>query len=316
MVTIMKHSTNQAGANVTAFPSAQTAKTISVIMVSYMTGPALLEAVNAVLRDKAITEVIIVDNGNTDSLRSSLSDYIGGSDRVRLLQGHGNIGFGRGCNYGAGLANSEHLLFLNPDAVISEGSALRMANAGAGLTAPWVLGAMLRSAEGVEQRGARRREITPWTAFTTFTGLSKLPGINGINLAGTPLPAGLSKVPTVSGAAFMMNRKSFDILGGFDERFFLHVEDVDLCRRARMAGGDVAFLPAATVLHYGGTSKVRRQVIEREKLKGFIRYFWNYSDALWAKALCLLAVPFMAIAIMGRAWLMAIRQAIAGQPQV
>lgn len=284
-------------------------------MVSYMTGPALLEAVNAVLRDKAISELIIVDNGNTDSLRKSLSDYVAGSSRVRLLQGHGNIGFGRGCNYGATLASSDYLLFLNPDAVITEGAALRMAKASDNLAAPWILGAMLRSAEGREQRGGRRRALTPWTAFVTFTGLSKLPGINGINMHTEPVPAGLTKLPTISGAAFMTNRAGFDALGGFDERYFLHVEDIDLCRRARLAGGDVAFLPSATVLHYGGTSKVRRQVIERQKLRGFIRYFWNYSDKIWAKALCLLALPFMAVAIMGRAWIAAFHHAIAGRPQ-
>ena len=300
--------------NIAAFPVPDAAKTISVIMVSYMTGPALLEAVTAVLRDKCISEVIIVDNGNTDSMRKSLSDYVAGSDRVRLLQGHGNIGFGRGCNYGASLAGSEYLLFLNPDAVISDGVAMRMAKASAGLTVPWVLGAMLRSPEGVEQRGARRRELSPWTAFTTFTGLSKLPGVKGINLTHEPVPPGLTKIPTISGAAFMMNRESFDAIGGFDEHYFLHVEDIDLCRRARRAGGDVAFLPSATVLHYGGTSKVRRQVIEREKFKGFARYFWNYSDKIWAKALCILALPFMFIAIMGRAWAIAIKQGIAGNP--
>ncbi len=301
--------------NIAAFPVLATAKSISVIMVSYMTGPALLEAITAVLADKSITEIIIVDNGNTDSMRKSLSDYVGGSDRVKLLQGHGNIGFGRGCNYGARQATGEYLFFLNPDAIVPEGTALRMANAGAGLTAPWVLGAMLRSPEGIEQRGGRRRELTPWRAFATFTGLSSFPGIKGFNMHGEPLPAGLTKLPTISGAAFMMSRASFDAIGGFDERYFLHVEDIDLCHRARLAGGDVAFLPSATVLHYGGTSKVRRQVIEREKLKGFIRYFWNYSDKIWAKALCVIAVPFMSVAIMGRAWVMAIKQAISGRPQ-
>ena len=301
--------------NVAIFPVPSTVKTISVIMVSYHTGPALLEAVNAVLRDKSISEVIIVDNGNTDAMRKSLSDYIAASSRVRLLQGHGNIGFGRGCNYGAGLANSDYLLFLNPDAIISEGAAMRMANASTDLTAPWVLGAMLRSEHGIEQRGGRRRALTPWTALTTFTGLSKLPGVKGINMHEEPAPSGLVKLPTVSGAAFMMDRASFDRLGGFDERYFLHVEDIDLCRRARLAGGDVAFLPSASVLHYGGTSKVRRQVIEREKLKGFVRYFWNYSDKIWAKALCAVAVPFMTVAILGRSWGIALKQAIAGRPQ-
>lgn len=296
---------------VTALPQAKTLPSISVIMVSYYTGPALLEAINAVLRDKTIAELIIVDNGNSDQMRKSVSDYVVTSNRVRLLQGHGNIGFGRGCNYGAQLARSDYLFFLNPDAVIQEGTALTMARAGRNLNTPWIMGAMLRTADGVEQRGARRGAVTPLSAFASFTGLTRL-GLPGINRHTTPLPKELVPMPTISGAALMMDRESFDALGGFDERYFLHVEDIDLCRRARLADGEVYFHPNAVVMHYGATSKARLQTVEREKLKGFIRYFWNYSDALWAKALCAIAIPFMALAIMGRAWVLAFRKGLSG----
>ncbi|MEE9347272.1 MAG: glycosyltransferase family 2 protein [Robiginitomaculum sp.] len=298
--------------NIIALPKAQTLPTISVVMVSYFTGPALLEAIAAVLRDRDIFELIIVDNGNTDSLRKSISDFVMPSNRVRLLQGHGNIGFGRGCNYGAGLASGDYILFLNPDAVITEGTARIMTNVGASLTAPWIVGGMLRGPMGAEQRGARRGELTPLTAFFGFTGLAKFPFIKGINRTDEPMPAAPVPMPTVSGAALMLDRASFNRLDGFDERYFLHVEDIDICRRARLAGGQVYFAPSATVMHYGATSDARVQTVEFEKLKGFIRYFWNYSDALWAKALCLLSVPFMAIAIMGRAWVIIFKKAIKG----
>jgi len=105
-------------------PDAARKRPISVIMVSYMTGPALMEAITAVLSDRDIHELIVVDNGNTENARARLSQLTAKHHRIRFLQGHGNIGFARACNYGANLATGHYLLFLNPDAVITLTSAI------------------------------------------------------------------------------------------------------------------------------------------------------------------------------------------------
>jgi len=96
-------------------PDSARKRAISVIMVSYMTGPALMEAITAVLADRDIYELIVVDNGNTESARARLSELPAKRTRIRFLQGHGNIGFARACNYGAKLAAGHYLFFLNPD---------------------------------------------------------------------------------------------------------------------------------------------------------------------------------------------------------
>ena len=288
-------------------------KPISVIMVSYMTGPALLEAINAVVADPDIFELILVDNGNTQDARKRISHVVAQHDHIRLLQGHGNIGFGRACNYGASLARGEYFLFLNPDALIEPGSARSLANCGKRLTAPWITGGMLRDVHGQEQRGGRRGALTPLSALISFTPLHKLPFLSSVHKEDKPLPTAPQAYPTVSGACLMMDRHSFDSLGGFDEDYFLHVEDIDLCRRARETGGEVYFVPKATVMHYGSTSKVLRQKVEWEKLKGFTLYFSKHSKTVIGKALTYLAWPFMALAIMGRAWYLVIRMAIIGR---
>ena len=288
-------------------------KPISVIMVSFMTGPALLEAINAVMADKDIFELILVDNGNTSEARKRLSDVVAKHDRIRLLQGHGNIGFARSCNYGANLARGEYFLFLNPDALIAEGAARIMANCGKTLTTPWITGAMLRNVNGQEQRGGRRGALTPLSALMSFTPLHKLPFFKSIHKETDALPEQAQAYPTVSGACLMVDRASFETLEGFDEDFFLHVEDIDICRRAREQGGDVYFVPNATVMHYGSTSQVRRQKVEWEKPKGFTRYFLKHSKTVFGKVMTYLAWPFMAIAIMGRAWYLVIREAVIGR---
>lgn len=300
-------------AQILPLPVAKREKPISVIMVSYMTGPALLEAINAVMADQDIFELILVDNGNTLEARKRLSDVAAQYNRIRLLQGHGNIGFARACNYGAKLARGEYFLFLNPDALIAEGAARKLASCGRKLITPWITGGMLRDVNGKEQRGARRGALTPLSALVSFTPLHKLPFFESIHRESEPLSQEAQAYPTVSGACLMMNRFSFETLGGFDEDFFLHVEDIDICRRAREQGGQVYFVPDATAMHYGSTSHVRLQKVEWEKLKGFTLYFLKHSNTIFSKLLTYLAWPFMALANMGRAWYLAIRAAVIGR---
>lgn len=286
---------------------------ISVVMVSYMTGPALMESILAVLADRDIFELIVVDNGNTAPSRARLSELTATRNRVRFIQGHGNIGFARACNYGARLATGYYMLFLNPDAIIAKGAARQLANAGDCLVEPWLTGGLLRDIEGKEQRGGRRAALTPASALVGFLPfLEKIPGLRSVHREGDPMPSAPSQMETISGACMMTDRPSFDKMGGFDERYFLHVEDIELCRRARQMGGQVGFVPGATVMHYGSTSNVPRVWIEREKLKGFLRYFWNYTPGPMSKILTVMAAPFMATAIMGRAYLLSMKAALSG----
>ena len=285
---------------------------ISVIMVSYMTGPALLEAITAVIDDSEIFELVIVDNGNTYAARQKLSDLVTEHDKIRMLQSHGNIGFAKGCNYGARMARGSHFLFLNPDAVIAPGTAMGLVEAGEKLDSPWIVGGRLKDVNGHEQRGSRRGELTPKSALISFTLLHKLPFFRSLHWETEPLPDEPIEVPVISGACLMMSRECFDMTGGFDEDYFLHVEDIELCHRVRRMGGKVLFHPHADVLHYGSTSAARRQDIEFSKFRGFYRYFRNYSNKPWAKVLTTLAAPFMFAAVMSRAWYLVLRRAFLG----
>ena len=305
--------TKEDNSHVSQPPQAARKRPISVVMVSYMTGPALMEAITAVLADRDIHELIVVDNGNTENARARLSQLTAKRTRVRFLQGQGNIGFARGCNYGAKLATGHYLLFLNPDAVIAKGAARQLANAGDGLIQPWITGGLLRDEKGNEQRGARRRALTPLSALVGFLPVLELvPGLRSIHRETDPLPTHPVLIDTISGACLMTDRPSFEKMGGFDERYFLHVEDIEICRRARQMGGEVGFVPGATIMHYGSTSNVPRVWIEKEKLKGFLRYFWNYKPGPASKILTIISAPFMALAILGRAYLLSFKSALFG----
>ena len=289
--------------NILTFPAVETRRRVSAVMVSYQTGPALFEAINAIVTDPDIDELILVDNGNDIETYRKLRELKERHKEVRVIQGHGNIGFSRGNNLGASYARGQYLLFINPDAVLRKGAVRQLVDCGKNLNMPWVAGAMIQLTNGREQRGGRRNQLTAQSAFVSFTPLHKSPFFESLHLENNPLPEQPVATPVVSGACMMMCRDSFNELGGFDEDFFLHVEDIDICRRAQDAGGEVYFVPGATAVHYGSTSKVRRRTVEWEKTKGFIKYFRKHSKSRFSRFLVTLASPFIVLMIMGRAWL-------------
>ena len=138
---------------------------------------------------------------------------------------------------------------------------------------PCIVGARLLNPDLTEQRGARRGEVTPFTTLVSLLQLHKyVPAWRKyeIHQEDQPLPEAPVPVPTISGACFAVSRSDFSRLKGFDSNFFLHVEDVDLCWRARDMGGTVLFHPTAEVVHEGHTSRVEPVFVERNKGNGLI----------------------------------------------
>ena len=105
----------------------------------------------------------------------------------------------------------------------------------------------------------------------------------------------------VSGALMYMSASSFRRLGGFDEGYFLHVEDLDLCRRAEADGGSVIYTPHASALHFGATSDAPSLFVEKHKGAGFSRYFLKYAETHSEKVVARLLGPAIAILLVTRA---------------
>lgn len=268
---------------------------VSVVMVVYRTGETLFETIPQVLAEERVDELVVIDNGSTHDDELRLQRLAQSEPRLRLVQGHGNIGFARGCNLGGRTAKGKHLVILNPDAFLQPGCVASLIEAAHDSPSPCVVGARVLNPDGTEQRGGRRGEVTPVTTLLSFSNLSRMPGLGGfeIHKEEEALPDGPVPVPTISGACFYMSRECFETLEGFDERFFLHVEDVDLCWRARRMGGSVLFAPAATVIHLGSTSLKHPVVVEYHKGRGLVRYFAKRADNPWRLALAVGLAPLI-----------------------
>lgn len=272
-------------------------------MVVYMTGPALFTSIARVLADPDVDDFVIVDNGSSEPDQARLFAISQTDDRIRLLQGHGNIGFARGANLGASTARGRFLVFLNPDAFLEPGCVEGLARATKDRPSPCVVGARILNEDRTEQRGARRYEVTPVTTLLSFTRLAEwVPALRKyeIHLEDEPLPTEPVPMPTVSGACFGVSRADFRRLKGFDGNFFLHVEDVDLCWRARLMGGVVLFHPTAEVVHLGHTSLVEPFFVEWFKGQGLARYFVKRADTFTRKIIAYSLGPVIVVASVGR----------------
>jgi len=269
---------------------------VSVIMVVYRTGPALGESVRRALDDPCVDELVLVDNGSTTDEARILDAAAARDPRMRVLRGHGNVGFARGCNLGVEVARGRVLVVLNPDAFLQPGCVRALRDALADRPSPCLVGARVLNPDGAEQRGSRRGEVTPASTLFSLTRLARrVPALRGyeIHHEDDPPPAGPVPMPTISGACFAMTRADFGAVGGFDEGYFLHVEDVDLCWRVRRSGGVVLFHPGAEVVHLGSTSRKAPVAVEYWKGLGLARYFRKRADTAASKALAWALSPLI-----------------------
>lgn len=262
---------------------------VSAIVVSYNTGRRLKECLYALSSDSDISEIILVDNGNPDEMRSWIAGFTDHRSSVTVLSGHGNIGFGAAVNLGIARAASPQLLVINPDAVLRRGAIQSMQVAAAACVEPWIVGGRIFDLYGQEERGPRRRELTLWRAVTSVVGW------NTWTLEATPAPSGPVDMPVISGAFFLTSASSMSQLEGFDEGYFLHVEDIDLCRRCREAGGRVIYDPLSGALHYGATSDAPDAVVARHKADSLARYFKKFAAGPLDRLAVALAMPLMRV---------------------
>lgn len=281
--------------------------TVGVVVVSYRTGPTLWACLDRLLDDPTVGEVVLVDNGNDADTLTGLRERATRTGKLRMLSGHGNVGFAAGCNLGARATALPFLLLLNPDCLIEPESIGTLLAAVGSRPEPWAATVRLLEPDGREQRGARRNSGTPGQCVAEALQLHRLLPARWaparLNLNDQPLPDGLTPVPAISGAFMLMPRTTFEALGGMDDGFFLHVEDLDFCLRLKRAGGAAYFMPSLSGTHVKGTSAVSSRFVERHKLRGFRRFFHKHFRPYHPAFLLDLCWLVLACGLLLRAWL-------------
>lgn len=222
---------------------------IDVVVVNWNSGDQVLQCVSSVGQaGEGLARIIVVDNGSTDGSEKLLLPL----NNVELIHAGRNLGFGKACNLGAKSGSAEYILFLNPDAAVFPASLQSVLdymalpdNQNVG-----VCGVQLKDEYGHVSRSCTR--------FPTVSGfLAHTVGLDHF------FPSlghfmrewdhnGDRSVDHVIGAFYLIRREIFDQLQGFDERFFVYLEDLDLSRRVKAEGWRIEFLSNVQAFHKGG----------------------------------------------------------------
>ncbi|MGA9853586.1 MAG: glycosyltransferase family 2 protein [Gammaproteobacteria bacterium] len=260
---------------------------ISVVIVNYNAGNSLAELVSGLDENTCVDKIIIVDNGSTDASLGPLEENAAHSSKLALIRNPMNRGFATANNQGVAQAGGKYLLFINPDCDGKKIPLARLMQLMDQRPDVGMLGIVLRNADGSEQRGGRRYLPDPQRSLMRVLGINRHgfgSEVRGFDMVGTPLPDRPTEVEAISGAFMLVRREVLQQLGGWDESYFLHCEDLDLCMRFKLAGWKVLFVPDVSVTHYQGTSSRNRPVfVLRHKHRGMWRFYSKFyrGEAFW-----------------------------------
>lgn len=285
----------------------------SIIIVAADSGRSLRECVARALASSVPVEVVLVDNDSRDGVPQSIAHAHENDDRVRVVYNHANLGFGPAVNIGARHARGDALLVLNPDCMLEADALARMLEILNSHPDAGVVGAVVCGAEGTPDPASRRRDPLLKRSLNELTGRAKRgsenPRYEGVDVQGT-IPREVIETENVSGALMLLPRAVFERLQGFDEAYFLHCEDLDLCRRARDAGYKVLLAGDVRVRHSKGGSSAHRPVfVSYHKHRGMWRWFRKFDPAARRPLTCALVACGIAGHFLATAPLLAVRRA-------
>ena len=258
----------------------QPVQPVSVVIVNHNAGALIIQCVQVALEQAQ--EIIVVDNASTDSSSDNLQRYFAQNGRFSLIVSNKNMGFSAGCNRGMSVATQPYILFLNPDCLLEAESLRTMVEALQSNPAIGMVGGYLINPDGSEQGGGRRAIPSPWRAFVRGFGLYRLQKFwpqlfFDFHLNTQPLPLKPIEVEAISGALMLVRRDAIHAVDGWDEGYFLHCEDLDLCMRLRERNWKIMFVPNAPVTHFQGTcSHARPYFVAWHKHKGMMRFYQKF----------------------------------------
>lgn len=269
----------------------------AAVVVNYESGPYLLDCVRSLLAHTstgAPAEVVVVDHGSTDGSVEALERE---RPEVRVLRAP-NRGYAAGANCGIAATTAPVVAVCNPDVLVDPGT-------GAALRARFdaepdlgAVGPLVRNSDGSPYHSAR-------TVPSVRDAVGH--GVLGLFRPDNPYtrryreldvdPAVARDADWVSGAAVWVRRAALEAIGGWDERYFMYLEDVDLCWRLHQAGWRVAYEPAGVVTHVQGVSTAKhpyRMILEHH------RSLARFASVRWHGAKRLLLLPAV-VFLVGRA---------------
>ena len=228
---------------------------LDIIIVNWNSGQLLRDCVDSIVSVKKdgfiLDRVVVIDNASSDHSLDGLDTI---NLPLTIIRNRGNKGFGVACNQGAASSDADYLLFLNPDTRLFDNS----------LTVPLAFMQDKRNQnvgicgiQLVDDKGRVAKTCAHFPSLSRFAiqsvGLNKLLAMKGAGVHMSEWDHQSERqVDHVIGAFFFMRKTVFEALNGFDQRFFVYLEDVDVSLRAKQAGWETSYLTDSQAFHEGG----------------------------------------------------------------
>ena len=278
---------------------------LAVVIVNFNAGehlPRCIASVYAASGELGL-DLVVVDNASRDGSSATAAEE---HPAVRVLENPVNRGFAAAANRGIGATDAPLIMLLNPDAEITGGTLCTFLEVARERPRLGVLGPLVRNPDGTIQPSARK--IPGMREGLAHAFLGRVAPDNRFSRSYTM--AGWDRttereVGWIAGSAMLLRREAVEAVGGFDEGYFMYVEDVDLCTRLRQAGWQVVFSPELEVVHQIGVStRGQRGRMAFAHSRSIYRYFCKFRSggarvllrppvrvALWLRALLVSALP-------------------------
>lgn len=254
---------------------------ITIFYVYYNTPTELLHSLLSI--PQAIgglpCEVIIVDNAS----RKQLPTLENIRSPISILTNKENKGYGPALNQGVRVSKGDYLLFVNTDTLFQEDAIVRLYQRIKRDKKIGVIGPQMRGRNGKVLQSYNGMPFLPDAIFA-FSFLNRLPK-NKFSRRYWLSDMDVTKeqeVSFVGGACMMARREVFDRVGGFDERFFMYFEEVDLCYKIKKIGYKILYYPKARVIHLIGKSSRDKKWIKKTFEESRFKFFQKYHGTLEA----------------------------------
>lgn len=257
------------------------ASDLAVVIVDHDAGEDVLRCIRSVFDSAGEIglEVLVVDNRSRDGSPEAVTAAF---PPVRVIRNDSNRGFAAAANQGMRASRSEFVLLINPDAEIGAGTLEGFLKVARDRPRAGAIGALTRDPDGTIYPSARR-------VPSLFLGLGHTlvspfwrdnPWSRRYRMADWDRRTE-REVEWVSGSSVLLRRSSLDEVGLFDERYFMYVEDMDLCTRLRKGGWEVWFSPQLEITHIGGTATAGRRAMTLQHSKSIYTYFVKHQSPGW-----------------------------------
>lgn len=280
---------------------------LSVIIVTYNSMGLLENCLFSVQKAMQTIdgEIIIVDNNSKDGSKEYLSSKF---PEVEFIFNNKNLGFAKACNQGFKISSGDHILFLNPDTVLSETCLTACISFFKTHTDVGAVGVRMLDEKGKFLKESKRGLPSPSASFYKLFGVTAIfPGSKTIAkyYQGHIPENENNSVEVLSGAFMMIKRTVFEKVKGFDETFFMYGEDIDLSLRISQLGYKNYYLGKISIVHLkGGSTTYNYKYVDDfyGAMKLFVKKHYNDKSTLYRlflhagisvrKMLSILALPF------------------------